>query len=184
MAEKQIAQPKLEKLVKERRGLEGRLSAERQGWGEKITKAADVDHLNKWAFNTVYALSKRDPARAAHDIRALQIYIDYLGLAAQGDFDEVAGEEDDTTNVVELNAVHDVLDNGGAAALDRLRRSLNDANNPKDINRGLDRFIKDWPLLEVQAHEIAETRIAQLPPEEEEAPRRRRRRAAAPQDAA
>lgn len=93
-AERHISKPGLEKLLKAADSCESSIGMARAALGEKLEKAEAEDHLNKWAFRVVRQLNKMDPVKCAHNIRALYLYLDLLGLPEQTDLeDAIAGAE-------------------------------------------------------------------------------------------
>ena len=101
-------------------------------------------NLNKFAFRIIRQLDKQDPAKAAHNIRALNLYIDMLGLAAQTDLEDAIDDK----------AVQDVIAHGGGVALDKFRNKIAGAERAF-IDKQLERFCADWPELAKQAERIA-----------------------------
>lgn len=93
MPERHISKPRLESLLKADQAASSDISARRAELGNKLTKAETDDHLNKFAFGIVKRLWKMDAVKAAHNIRALSLYIDLLGLAAQGDLEDAIDED-------------------------------------------------------------------------------------------
>ena len=71
---------------------------------------AKASGLNPWAFGIVKQLWKQDASKAAHNIRALKLYIDHLGLEAQADLEDVINDldvdEDEDEDVAIPEAVH------------------------------------------------------------------------------
>ena len=106
--EKHVSKGTLEKLLKAKSRMESEAGTARQAYGDALSTAANLG-LNPWAFRQAAALHKMDPGKAAQNIRALELYIDHLGLAAQTDLEDViddtaeeAGAWDDEANGVEL----------------------------------------------------------------------------------
>jgi len=186
--ERHISEGKLKQLIKAKELMNRRNAEERGAWGAKFKKAVDEDHLRGYAFNVIDRISRMDPAKAAHEWRALLLYGDMMGIAAQTDLEDVidaSKESDDAAEpsdaAVDGEAVKAAIVNGGGAALTRLQTALNGLDEAHMIKTGLDRFITDHPELEAQANEIAEKRMAALAtmPAAESGGGRKRRMAAA-----
>ena len=92
--EKHVSKGTLEKLLKASQVCSSQCGDARQSYGDKVTKAAN-EGLNKFAFGVVQRLWKQDPAIAAHNIRAMLLYIEHLGLDAQADLEDVINDGDD-----------------------------------------------------------------------------------------
>lgn len=93
MPERHISKPRLEKLLKADAAASSNIGEERQRIGDLLTKAETEDHLNKWAYGIAKKLNKMDAAKAALNIRALLLYIDLLGLAAQTDIEDAIDDD-------------------------------------------------------------------------------------------
>jgi hypothetical protein len=159
--EKHISKPALEKLLKAADVADREVAELRSKWGSVVGKAVTADHLDKFAFPIVKRLWKMDPAKAAFHIRALTLYIDLLGLAAQTDLEDVvvaAEQADRQSNEV----VSDVLKNGGQAALKKFKDSIDSEDDPKKVQRDLTKRIAEWPELTEELDRLAENRLRDL----------------------
>lgn len=87
--EKHVSRGTLEKLLKAADRCNSAIGSAREEYGQAVEKAKG---LNKFAFGVVQKLYKKDPAQAAKDIRALNLYIEQLGLDAQGDLEDAIND--------------------------------------------------------------------------------------------
>ncbi len=130
------------------------------GLASAAMEKAERAGLNKFAFGVARKLYKQDPVKAAHNIRALMLYIDLLGLEAQTDIEDAIKEQDKADERDEREAddrrqiVEEVLANGGQVALEKFRKKIGGAEQPF-VEKQLERFVGDWPELADQAEEIA-----------------------------
>lgn len=93
--EKHVSRGTLEKLLKASDRCTTEVGVARQAYGEQLTKACNGG-LNRFAFGIVQKLWRKDPAKAAQDIRALNLYIDQLGLNAQLDLEDQINDAEAT----------------------------------------------------------------------------------------
>ncbi len=165
--ERHVSKGDLEKLLKATQ------VCDRDAGEAKATLAAAYDRavkkgLNKDAFRFVNKLHRMDAGRAAHVIRALNLYIDMLGLDAQADLEDAmnaAGEDDDDDESIDPmlrvadGIAKETLMNGGKAALERFRVSINGEETADKIHEQRDELIAEYPELENFICEIADERL-------------------------
>lgn len=93
MDEQLTSKEALERLLSKKRAMDSAGQTERAKWGRALDKAEAEDHLNKWAFGVAARLANMDPAKCAHNFRALQHYVTELGLDAQTDIEDAVAVE-------------------------------------------------------------------------------------------
>src|SRR5580765_3160284 len=91
--EKHLGRPALEKLLKALDVRDSEVGAA-NGLASAAMEKSERAGLNKFAFGVARKLYKQDPVKAAHNIRALMLYIDLLGLEAQTDIEDAIKEQD------------------------------------------------------------------------------------------
>jgi len=92
--ERHVSRGTLKMLLKASAVCSSEMGASRERYGAQVEKA-EKGGLNKFAFGVVQKLWKQDAVKAAHNIRALLLYIDLLGLDAQGDLEDAINDADE-----------------------------------------------------------------------------------------
>jgi hypothetical protein len=151
--ERHVNKGDLEKLLRADAQLNTANGDARQSYDQVLAPLVKKG-LNKYAFGVVKKLYKMGDLKAAHAIRAIDLYIDMLGLRAQGDLEDII---DDATAEAEAEAnggdVDKVLSLGGEAALRRLKDKMAGAT-PAERKVEVKKFAKAWPELKAKAEAL------------------------------
>lgn len=160
----------LERLAKERAVRDSAAATERGTWAAAFKKSQELYGLDSAAWNFWYSLKKKDSARASRIVRNFLHYNELSPVDVQGDLEDFlkgSSDEAEADSAEDMDAEAQAETKAASSgALKRFAQALLEAADEASVNRGLERFVADFPASADEAAHLAQARIRAIAAEQ------------------